>query len=158
MFYSDPLESAAEAGLRYVRSEGLGIRRIRCGKGFRYVAPDGRQVKDEKHLERIRSLVIPPAWQNVWICPIATGHLQATGVDARGRKQYRYHAEYRAVRDEAKFSRMIAFGAMLARIRKRVEEELSKRGLPREKVLATVVRLLRTTFIRVGNEEYRKKN
>ena len=158
MFSSDPLESAAEAGLRYVRSEGPGIRRVRCGKGFRYVGPDGRQLKDEKHLKRIRSLVIPPAWQNVWICPIATGHLQATGVDARGRKQYRYHPQYRATRDQAKFSRMPAFGAELAIIRKRVQDDLNRRGLPKDKVLATIVRLLETTYIRIGNDEYAREN
>ncbi len=158
MFSTDPLESAAEAGLRYVRSEGPGIRRIRCGKGFRYVGPDGRTLNDPKHLKRIRSLVIPPAWQDVWICPIATGHLQATGVDARGRKQYRYHAQYRATRDQAKFSRMPAFGAELAVVRRRVQDDLNRRGLPKEKVLAAIVRLLETTYIRVGNDEYAREN
>jgi len=158
MFSTDPLESAAEAGLRYIRSEGPGIRRIRCGKGFRYVGPDGQPLIGEKRLTRIRSLVIPPAWQNVWICPLATGHLQATGVDARGRKQYRYHPQYRSTRDQAKFSRMPAFGADLAVIRKRVQEDLERRGLPKKKVLAAIVRLLETTYIRVGNDEYAKEN
>jgi DNA topoisomerase-1 len=158
MFSVDPLESAQEAGLRYICGGDRAIRRIRCGKHFRYLGPDGKPLRDPKHLERIRKLVIPPAWQDVWICPSPNGHLQAYGWDARGRKQYRYHAEYRKVRDEAKFSRMIAFGTVLAVVRKRVEEDLARRGLPKEKVLATVVRLLETTFIRVGNEEYAKEN
>jgi DNA topoisomerase-1 len=158
MFSSDPLESAAEAGLRYVSGYGPAIRRIRSGRSFRYLGPDGKPLRDPKHLNRIRSLVIPPAWTDVWICPSPNGHLQAVGRDAKGRKQYRYHAAYRAVRDQAKFSRMIAFGAVLSVIRRRVEHDLQLRGLPREKVLATVVRLLETTFIRVGNEGYAKEN
>jgi DNA topoisomerase-1 len=158
MFSIDPIESAEEAGLRYVSGTGRCIRRQRCGKGFRYLGPDGQTLRDPRHLERIRKLVIPPAWQDVWICPIANGHIQAVGWDAKGRKQYRYHPEYRAVRDQAKFSRMIAFGTVLAKIRKRVLEDLSRRGLPHEKVLATVVRLLETTNIRVGNDEYAKEN
>jgi DNA topoisomerase-1 len=158
MLSTDPLQSASEAGLRYVTDSGPCILRIRCGKSFRYRGPDGRPLRDQKHLARIRSLAIPPAWNNVWICPSPNGHLQATGRDARGRKQYRYHPDYRATRDQAKFSRMIAFGAVLARIRKRVEHDIRRRGLPREKVLATVVRLLETTFIRVGNDEYAKEN
>jgi len=115
-------------------------------------------VRDAKVLERIRKLAIPPAWTDVWICPLANGHLQATGRDARGRKQYRYHAEWRAVRDETKFGRMIAFGEALPKIRARVEEDLARPGLPREKVLAAVVRLLETTLIRIGNREYAKQN
>jgi DNA topoisomerase I len=158
MFSVDPLESAQEAGLRYVTLGERCIRRVRSGKGFRYFAPDGGPLRDTKALERIRKLVIPPAWQNVWICPSPNGHIQAIGWDGRGRKQYRYHEQYRAVRDEAKFSRMIAFGTVLAVIRKRVEGDLRRRGLPREKVLATVVRLLETTRIRVGNDEYAKEN
>ncbi len=158
MFSTDPLESATEAGLKYVSGSGPCIQRIRCGKSFRYLGPDGKPLRDPKHLARIRALVIPPAWRNVWICPSARGHLQAVGWDARGRKQYRYHAEYRAIRDQAKFSRMIAFGTALAQIRRQVESDLRRRGLPREKVLATVVRLLETTFIRVGNDEYAKEN
>jgi DNA topoisomerase-1 len=158
MISVDPLESAQEAGLRYVTVTDRCIRRIRSGKGFRYLGLDGQPLKDPKALERIRKLVLPPAWQNVWICPSATGHIQAIGWDAKGRKQYRYHEQYRAVRDQAKFSRMIAFGTVLAIIRKRVEEDLRRRGLPREKVLATVVRLLETTCIRVGNDEYAKEN
>lgn len=131
---------------------------MRCGKAFRYFGPDGKPVKDERTLARIRSLVIPPAWRDVWVCPSPHGHLQAVGWDARGRKQYRYHPQYRETRDQAKFSRMIAFGAVLAVIRRRVQRDLDRRGIGKEKVLATVVRLLETTFIRVGNDEYVKEN
>jgi DNA topoisomerase I len=131
---------------------------VRRGRGFSYIGTDGKPLRDAKHLERIRSLAIPPAWRDVWICPFANGHLQAVGWDAKGRKQYRYHPRYRSVRDQAKFSRMIAFGTVLAVIRKRVKQDLERRGLPREKVLATVVRLLETSFIRVGNEEYAEEN
>jgi len=158
MFAIDPLESAAEAGLRYVSGSGPCIRRIHCGKSFRYIRPDGSPLRDPKQLERIRSLVIPPAWTDVRICPSPNGHLQAVGRDARGRKQYRYHPHYRAVRDQAKFSRMIAFGAVLAAIRRQVQRDLKRPGLPKQKVLATVVRLLETSFIRVGNDEYAKEN
>jgi DNA topoisomerase-1 len=158
MVSTESLDSAAEAGLRYVRPSGPCIRRIRCGKSFRYIGPDGKPLRDEKHLARIRSLVIPPAWQDVWICPSPSGHLQAVGRDARGRRQYRYHAKYRLVRDEAKFSRMLAFGAVLAIIRKRVQKDLDRKGLSRKKVLAAVVRLLETSYIRVGNDEYAKEN
>ncbi len=131
MISTDPLRSAEEAGLRYVTTSGPCIRRIRCGKSFRYLGPDGRPLRDPKHLQRIRSLVIPPAWENVWICPSPNGHLQAVGWDARGRKQYRYHPRYRAVRDEAKFGRMIAFGTVLALVRRRVEHDLRLPGLPK---------------------------
>jgi DNA topoisomerase I len=158
MFSTDPSESAAEAGLRYVRGGGASIRRIRCGRAFRYVDPAGKPLRDPRQLARIRSLVIPPAWTKVAICPSPNGHLQAVGVDARGRKQYRYHARYRAVRDQAKFSRTIAFGAVLAVIRRQVERDLQRPGLSKEKVLATVVRLLETSFIRVGNDEYAREN
>lgn len=158
MFSTDSLESAAEAGLRYVRSGGPCIRRIRCGRAFRYLDPSGKPLRDPKQLARIRSLVIPPAWTDVAICPFPNGHLQAVGVDARGRKQYRYHARYRAIRDQAKFSRMLAFGAVLAVIRRQVEKDLHRPGLPKEKVLATVVHLLETSFIRVGNDEYAREN
>jgi DNA topoisomerase-1 len=158
MFSTDPLQSAAEAGLRYVVAGGPCIQRIRCGRFFRYQGPDGKPLRDPGHLQRIRSLAIPPAWKNVWICPSANGHLQAVGWDAKGRKQYRYHPQYRSVRDQAKFSRMIAFGTVLALIRRNVGQDLDRAGLPREKVLATVVRLLETTFIRVGNDEYAKEN
>jgi DNA topoisomerase-1 len=158
VFSTDPLESAAEAGLRYVQGSGPCIRRMRRGKSFRYVGPDGKPLCDATHLGRIRALVIPPAWKNVWICPSPNGHLQAVGWDARGRKQYRYHPRYREVRDQTKFSRMIAFGTVLAVIRRQVKLDLKRPGLPKEKVLATVVRLLETSFIRVGNDEYAKEN
>ena len=114
MFSTDPLESAGEAGLRYIDGSGPCIKRIACGKSFRYVGPDGKPLRNSAHLGRVRSLVIPPAWKNVWICPSPNGHLQAVGWDARGRKQYRYHPRYREVRDQTKFSRMIAFGTVLA--------------------------------------------
>ncbi|MFL6196635.1 MAG: DNA topoisomerase IB [Thermoanaerobaculia bacterium] len=156
--FVDPVESAKAAGLRYVTDDEPGIRRKKRGQGFAYQDPEGRTVKDEKILERIRKLAIPPAWTDVWICPRANGHLQATGRDAKGRKQYRYHADWRNVRDETKFGRMIAFGESLPRIRERIERDMSLRGLPREKVLATVVKLLETTLIRVGNKEYVKQN
>jgi DNA topoisomerase-1 len=122
------------------------------------VAPDGKTVTNQSDLERIKALVIPPAWENVWISPTANGHIQAVGRDARGRKQYRYHARYRAVRDATKFERMLAFGAALPKIRRRVTKDLSLPGLPKEKVIALIVRLLDKTSIRVGNEEYAKTN
>jgi DNA topoisomerase-1 len=156
--FVDPVESAKAAGLRYVTDDEPGIRRVRRGKGFSYVDPQGRTVKDPKELARIKALAIPPAWTDLWICPRANGHLQATGRDAKGRKQYRYHADWRSVRDETKFGRMIAFGEALPKIRERVERDLSLRGLQRGKVLAAVVRLLETTLIRVGNKEYVKQN
>jgi DNA topoisomerase-1 len=155
---SDPVESAQAAGLRYVSDTQPGIRRKRAGKGFAYVGTDGKPIRDEKELARIRSLAIPPAYTDVWICPSPNGHIQATGRDARGRKQYRYHPRWREVRDETKFGRMLAFSEALPRIRARVEHDLSLPGLPREKVLATVVRLLECTCIRVGNDEYAKAN
>ncbi len=155
---TDPVESAKEAGLRYVTDAQPGIRRMRAGKGFRYVDAAGKAVRDAETLKRIRSLVIPPAWKDVWICANARGHLQATGRDARGRKQSRYHPRWRAVRDETKYERMLLFGAALKGIRARVEEDLGRSGLPREKVLATVVRLMERTAIRVGNAEYAREN
>jgi len=155
---ADPEESAREAGLRYVSDDRPGIRRRRAGSGFRYLRPDGSAVKDEPTLRRIKALVIPPAWTDVWIATDPRGHLQATGRDAKGRKQYRYHPRWRAVRDETKFERMLAFGAALPTIRAYVEKDLARHGLPREKVLATVVRLLEATLIRVGNEEYAREN
>ena len=135
-----------------------GIARKRRGKSFQYINPDGSRVKDPTVLARIKSLAIPPAWTDVWICTSPNGHLQATGRDARKRKQSRYHPRWREVRDETKYERMKAFGAALPSIRKGVEQHLALPGLPREKVLATIVRLLETTFIRVGNEEYAKEN
>jgi DNA topoisomerase-1 len=154
----EPVESAHAAGLRYVSDADPGIRRRKAGEAFRYLHPDGKAVRDTATLARIRRLAIPPAWTEVWICPAEDGHLQATGHDARGRKQYRYHPRWREVRDETKYGRMIAFGAVLPRLRRRVARDLSRPGLPREKVLATVVRLLEKTFIRVGNEEYAREN
>lgn len=154
----DAAESAHVAGLRYVSDAQPGIRRKKSRGGFRYAAPDGSPVRDEVTLARIRSLAVPPAWTDVWICPHANGHIQATGRDAKHRKQYRYHPKWREVRDETKYTRMVAFGEALPAIRRRVEEDLSRRGLPREKVLATVVRLLETTLIRVGNDEYARDN
>jgi DNA topoisomerase-1 len=155
---SDPVESAQAAGLRYVSDIQPGIRRKRAGKGFTYVGPDGKTIHDAKELARIRSLAIPPAYTDVWICPSSNGHIQATGRDARGRKQYRYHPKWREVRDETKFGRMLAFSEVLPTIRARLERDLSLPGLPRKKVLATVVRLLECTCIRVGNDEYAKSN
>ncbi len=156
--FVDPVESAKAAGLRYVTDDEPGIRRRKSGKGFTFLDAQGKTVKDSKVVERIRKLAIPPAWTDVWICPRANGHLQATGRDARGRKQYRYHADWRSVRDETKFGRTIAFGETLPRIRERVDRDLSLPGLPREKVLGAVVKLLETTLIRVGNPEYAKQN
>jgi DNA topoisomerase I len=153
-----PHESAASAGLRYVNDGSPGIRRKRAGSGFSYVDPEGTRITDKKTLERIRKLAIPPAYTDVWICPSPNGHIQATGRDARGRKQYRYHPKWREVRDETKFGRMVAFSEVLPKIRARVEADLALPGLPREKVLATVVRLLECTNIRVGNDEYARAN
>jgi DNA topoisomerase-1 len=154
----DPIEVAREAGLRWVSDERPGIRRLKAGKGFRYVAPDGTPVRDDATLARIRSLAIPPAYKDVWICPLANGHLQATGIDERGRKQYRYHPKWREARDENKYARMMQFGAALPKIRSATQKHLALPGMPREKVLATVVQLLEKTLIRVGNEEYARTN
>ena len=152
------VESAHAAGLRYVTDSTPGIRRQRRGRGVAYIAPDGQPVSDPAELERIRRLAIPPRWTDVWICPLAEGHLQVTARDARGRKQYRYHARYREVRDETKFGRMIAFSEIIHLIRERVERDISLPQLSREKVLATVVWLLERTLIRVGNAEYAREN
>ena len=152
------MAAARAAGLRYVYDSKPGITRVASGKTFRYVGPDGKPVRDKDTLARIKSIVIPPAWTEVWICPAANGHLQATGRDARGRKQSRYHPQWRATRDEAKYEHMIHFGAALPLIRARVEHDLALPGLPREKVLATIIRLMETTFIRVGNETYAREN
>ena len=154
----DPEASAKAAGLRYVSDERPGIRRQRAGRGFTYLGVDGRSIRDPAVLHRLKSLGIPPAWTEVWICPLPHGHLQATGRDAKGRKQYRYHPRWRVVRDETKYGRMVAFGEALPLIRKQVEHDLALAGLPRAKVLATVLRLLETTLIRVGNEEYARLN
>jgi DNA topoisomerase-1 len=155
---ADPKESAQAAGLRYVTDAAPGIRRRRAGRGFTYVGPDGRPVRDQATLARIRSLAIPPAYTDVWICPAPNGHLQATGRDARGRKQYRYHPRWREVRDETKYGRMLAFSEALPRLRARVDADLASSGLSRAKVLATVVRLLECTGIRIGNDEYARSN
>ncbi len=154
----DPIESAKEAGLRYTNDKKPGITRRRTPDGFSYHTPQGEPITDEKTLTRIRKLGIPPAYEDVWICPQPNGHLQATGHDARGRKQYRYHEKWRLVRDDVKYGRMIAFGEALPRIRARVEADLARHGMPREKVLAAVVRLLEETHIRVGNEAYAREN
>ena len=154
---TDPVESARLAGLRYVGETGPGIRRRRAGRGFVYLNGHG-PIREEAALARIRSLVIPPAWRDVWICPTPSGHIQAVGRDARGRKQYRYHPRWRETRDESKYTRMLAFSRALPRIRERVDADLGRRGLPREKVVATIVRLLETTLVRVGNEEYARAN
>lgn len=154
----DAALSAHAAGLRYVTDAKPGIRRVRAGKGFRYVAPDGRTIDDEATLRRIRALAVPPAYRDVWICLDDRGHLQATGRDARGRKQYRYHPAWRLVRDSVKYDRLLAFAEALPKIRARVSHDLSRPGLPREKVVAAVVRLLEATRMRVGNEEYRRAN
>ena len=153
-----PDVAAVEAGLRYLDDESAGIRRRRRGRGFSYLDPTGKPLTDEPTLERIRALAIPPAWTDVWICPRPDGHLQATGRDARGRKQYRYHARFRARRDDDKFDRMVRFAERLPRIRRRVTRDLRARGLPRTKVIAAVVRLLELTLLRVGNEEYARLN
>jgi DNA topoisomerase I len=151
--------SAAEAiGLSYVSDALPGIRRRRRGKGFSYTGPDGQTVRDEETLARIRTLVIPPAWTEVWICKDPNGHIQATGRDAKGRKQYRYHPKWSQERNLSKYARLIAFSEALPAIRARVDKDLRRPGLPRDKVVATVVRLLETTFIRIGNREYAKAN
>jgi DNA topoisomerase I len=156
--YLDPAKSADAAGLRYVSDAAPGIARKRAGAAFRYVEADGKPIRDRKTLARIKALAIPPAWEEVWICPRGDGHLQATGRDARGRKQYRYHRRWREVRDETKYGRMSAFAEALPRIRRRVRQDLALPGLPRAKVLATVLRLLERTYMRVGNEEYAREN
>jgi len=155
---ADPLASARVAGLRYVTDDTPGIARRRNGKGFTYHRADGSRVRDPATLKRIASLVIPPAWQDVWIAPDPHGHLQATGRDARGRKQYRYHPDWTTVRGDLKYGRMITFGKALPAIRRRAQADLRKAPLSRERVLATVVRLLEKTLIRVGNEEYARAN
>jgi DNA topoisomerase I len=155
---TDPAESAKVAGLRYVSDAEPGILRKTRGKGFRYIGIDEAAVRDAEVLARIKSLVIPPAWKEVWICASPRGHLQATGRDAKGRKQSKYHPRWREVRDETKYERMLSFGAALPTIRERVERDLAMSGLPRLKVLATIVRLMETTLIRVGNEEYARQN
>jgi DNA topoisomerase I len=150
--------SAEEAGLRYVSDQTPGIRRRRAGRGFTYARPDGATLRDPEIIARIRSLAVPPAWTDVWISPNPRGHLQATGRDARGRKQYRYHPQWRDIRDETKYARLTSFARGLPHIRAQVDHDLSLPGLPRDKVLATVIRLLEMTLIRVGNKEYARDN
>ena len=152
------LVAARAAGLRHVSDAAPGIRRIARGDAFDYVDADDKPVRDEETLARIRKLAIPPAWTDVWICASERGHLQATGRDARGRKQYRYHAKWRAMRDEAKYGRLIEFAEGLPALRKKVMSDMALPGLPREKVVAAVVRLLDKTLIRVGNDEYARDN
>ena len=153
-----PVKSAALARLRYVTGQRPGIRRLKSGKGFRYIGANGRAIRRTEILARIRALAIPPAWTDVWICPDPRGHLQATGRDAKKRKQYRYHPDWRATRDETKFDRMQAFARALPILRRRTRADLARPGLPREKVLATLVQLLERSLIRVGNEEYARQN
>jgi DNA topoisomerase I len=154
----DPKEAAASAGLRYVSDESPGIMRRRKGASFVYYDKEGKRIRNPLELKRIRSLAIPPAWEKVWICAQANGHLQATGIDAKGRKQYRYHPTWRTVRDEAKFERLLSFAEVLPKIRAKVDEDMRRPDLSREKVLATIVRLLEVSLIRIGNEEYAKEN
>jgi DNA topoisomerase I len=151
-------EAAEEAGLHYVSDDRPGYRRRINGKSFDYSDIEGKRIRDEQRLLRIKRLAIPPAWTDVWICPSPTGHIQATGRDARERKQYRYHERWREIRDENKFDRLADFAKALPKIRRRIARDMRLPGLPREKVLATVVRLLERTFIRVGNEEYAREN
>ena len=155
---TDPEEAAEEAGLRYVSDDQPGYTRKQRGDDFEYFDTKGQPITDEARLLRIKRLAIPPAYTDVWICPTANGHLQATGRDARGRKQYRYHEKWRDARDETKYDRMLTFGAALPKIRERVEADLALPGLPKNKVLATIVSIMERTFIRVGNEEYARTN
>ncbi|HYY25062.1 MAG TPA: DNA topoisomerase IB [Candidatus Udaeobacter sp.] len=155
---TDPLQSAKASGLRYITDSSPGITRKRSGNGFQYLNSKGKFVRSVEDLRRIKSLAIPPAWTNVWISPLSNSHLQATGRDAKGRKQYRYHPRWRELRDQTKYDRMMAFGRLLPKIRARVEKDFVQPGLPRSKVIATVVKLLETTLIRVGNEEYAREN
>ena len=155
---SDGVATAQLAGLRYTTDQQPGIRRRRKGRGFAYLDRDGVTIRDEGELRRIRRLAIPPAWTDVWISPSPLGHIQVTGRDARGRKQYRYHERWREVRDEAKYGKLSDFAKALPRIRERVDVDLGRPGIPRERVLATAVRILQETFMRVGNVEYARAN
>src|SRR6266496_5957832 len=158
VFAAESAEAAEEAGLHYISDDRPGYTRRGNNGEFEYLDTQGKRIRDEQRLLRIKRLAIPPAWTDVWICPSAAGHIQATGRDARRRKQYRYHERWRELRDENKFGRLADFAKALPRIRRRVAKDLKLRGLPREKVLATVVRLLERTFIRIGNEEYAREN
>jgi len=155
---TDPADAAEEAGLRYVSDTHPGYTRKRKGESFQYIDTEGKLIQDEPRLLRIGRLAIPPAYHDVWICPLTNGHIQATGRDDRGRKQYRYHERWRAIRDENKYDRILIFAAALPKIRRRVQTDLKLPGLKRKKVLAAVVQLLERTFIRVGNEEYARQN
>ena len=154
----DMNDAAVPAGLSYVSDQDPGLRRKKSRSGFDYFDADGAPIRDAPTIDRIRALAIPPAWTDVWISPKASGHIQATGRDQRGRKQYRYHARWSAERAGGKFDRLIAFGRALPRLRRQVDADLARRGLPREKVLAAVVRVMEATLIRVGNEEYARTN
>jgi DNA topoisomerase-1 len=155
---ADSLEAAEDAGLRYVSDEQPGFSRQRRGEEFEYFDTKGKPIRDEQRLLRIKRLAIPPAWSDVWICPSPNGHIQAIGRDARRRKQYRYHERWREIRDENKYGRLVSFGKALPKIRRRLKKDLALSGLPREKVLATIVQLLERSLIRVGNEEYAREN
>ena len=155
---NNPAAAANDAGLYYVNDNRVGYRRKANGNGFEYLDTEAKRIRDRQRLLRIKRLAIPPAWTDVWICPSPNGHIQATGRDARGRKQYRYHDRWREVRDENKFGRLAEFAKTLPKIRRRVARDITLADLPREKVLATVVRLLEQTFIRIGNEEYAREN
>jgi DNA topoisomerase-1 len=155
---SDPVEAAKSAGLRYVTDDVPGIQRQRRGKSFIYIDVHGERIRDPEEIQRINALAIPPAYRDVWICPLPNGHLQATGRDAKGRKQYRYHPLWRTVRDQTKFTRLLIFSQALPSIRQRLAKDLSLPGLPKQKVLAAVVQLMELTRIRVGNEEYARTN
>jgi DNA topoisomerase-1 len=154
----DPEDAAESAGLRYVSDDRPGLRRSKSGKGFTYLRADGAKLIEPSVLRRIKALAIPPAWTDVWICPYSNGHIQATGRDARGRKQYRYHPRFREIRESTKYAQVVAFADALPGIRAKVREHMALRGLPRTKVLATVVHLLETTLIRVGNDDYARQN
>jgi DNA topoisomerase-1 len=154
----EPEAAARSAGLRYVTDAEPGIRRVRAGRGFRYLDPEGKPIRDERTLKRIKALVIPPAWTDVWISPWPRGHIQATGRDSAGRKQYRYHQKWREVRDETKYGRLVDFATALPAMRERISSDLARHDLPREKVLAAIVALLERTLVRVGNEEYARAN
>lgn len=153
-----PKQLAKKSGLRYVSDQEPGIRRQKVGRGFSFFSPDGERITDSKERDRLKQLAIPPSWKDVWICPDERGHLIATGRDAKGRKQYRYHPKWRKVRDQVKFDRMVIFGEALSEIRRQTDACLSLDGLPREKVLALVVQLLETTLIRIGNTHYARSN
>lgn len=155
---TEHVAAAEAAGLVYVTDALPGLRRKGAGRGFAYYDPDGKLIRERAVLKRIKALVIPPAWTEVWVCPDPLGHIQVTGRDAKGRKQYRYHPRFREIRDESKFGRMLQFSEVLPQIRERIERDLSRPDLPRRKVLATVVRLLEKTLIRVGNDEYARAN